>query len=59
MKSSAHKGLRSVRRCDNETLRSNFEQVQDVLEVRDAEHDLHLKRNQCEPARNTYRDNDV
>jgi hypothetical protein len=59
MKSSTHKGLRPVRRYENETLRSNFEQVNDVLEVRDAEHDLHLKCNQCQPTRKTNCDEDI
>jgi aspartate carbamoyltransferase regulatory subunit len=59
MKPSTHKGLRSVGRCENETLPSNFEQVNDVLEVRDAEHDLHLKCNQCESARNAHRDSNI
>ena len=59
MKSSTHKGLLSLERCENETLPSNFEPVNDVLEVRDAEHDLHLKCNQCESARNTDCDANV
>jgi len=54
MKSSTHKGLHSLERCENETLRSNSEQFIDVLEVRDAEQDLHLKCNRCESDRNSY-----
>ena len=58
MKPSTHKGLHSLERCENETLRSHFEQFIDVLEVRDTEHDLYLKCNQCESARNTNCDSD-